>query len=97
MAFPTFPDSWSAPTTCFDPTDVYAVIVSHDIIDRDTSYWEYYYGVPATTPTGDCLPPSYGTSAPYFGHTCPPGYRNAGAFRTTLYSQHASVTVCCPG
>ncbi|KAI8953915.1 hypothetical protein F4801DRAFT_66190 [Xylaria longipes] len=97
MAFPTFPHSWSAPTTCFDPTDVYAVIISRDSQDTDNVLWEYWYGVPTTTPTGDCLPPSYVTSAPYFGQTCPPGYRNAAAFRTTISSQEASATICCPG
>ncbi|KAI1758226.1 hypothetical protein F4782DRAFT_544566 [Xylaria castorea] len=90
MAFPTLPQSWSAPTSCFDPTDIYAVITSRDPEDTDVVGWEYWYGVPTNIVTGDCLPPSYTTSAPYFGQTCPPGYRNALAFTTKIYNQGAS-------
>ncbi|KAJ8132762.1 hypothetical protein O1611_g865 [Lasiodiplodia mahajangana] len=97
MAFPTFPASWSAPTTCFSSTDIWAVIVYRDPQDPDTVAWDYFLGVPATTPTGDCLPPSYATSAPYIGQTCPSGYRVAVASRTTIYNQQAQATLCCPG
>ncbi|KAI0112523.1 hypothetical protein GGR51DRAFT_568644 [Nemania sp. FL0031] len=97
MAFPTFPASWTAPTSCFGSTDIWAVIVSRDTQDTDVVLWSYYLGVPATTSTGDCLPPSYATSAPYIGQTCPPGYRNAVASRTTIYNQQAQATLCCPG
>ncbi|KAI1121396.1 hypothetical protein F5Y10DRAFT_102021 [Nemania abortiva] len=92
MAFPTLPSSWTAPTTCFASTDIWAVIVSHD----PQTEWKYYFGVPATTPTGNCLPPSYATSQPYIGQTCPPGYRNAFASRTTIYNQQAEATLCYP-
>ncbi|TRX87891.1 hypothetical protein FHL15_011207 [Xylaria flabelliformis] len=97
MAFPTLPQSWSAPTSCFDTTDIYAVITTRDPEDTDVVGWEYWYGVPTNIVTGDCLPPSYITSAPYFGQTCPPGYRNARAFTTNIYNQGASATICCPG
>ncbi|KAI0425399.1 hypothetical protein F5Y09DRAFT_346726 [Xylaria sp. FL1042] len=97
MAFPTLPQSWSPPAPCFDPTNVYAVIYYRDPQNSYNVAWQYWYGVPATTATGDCLPPSYVTSAPYFGQTCPPGYRDAAGFRTSIYNQEASATLCCPG
>ncbi|KAI1735329.1 hypothetical protein F4680DRAFT_470086 [Xylaria scruposa] len=95
MAYPNFPSTWSAPTTCFESTNAWAVIVSIDA--QGTSWWQLFLGVPATTPTGDCLPPSYLTSLPYIGQTCPPGYRVAVASRTVLSNQQAQATLCCPG
>ncbi|KAI0183955.1 hypothetical protein EV127DRAFT_506103 [Xylaria flabelliformis] len=95
MAYPNFPSSWSAPTTCFESTNIWAVILSIDAADITT--YRYFFGVPATTPTGDCLPPSYSTSVPYIGQTCPPGYRIAVASRTILSNQQAQATLCCPG
>lgn len=97
MAYLTFPSSWSAPTTCFSATDIWAVIYSRDPDDTDVVAWSDFLGVPATTPTGDCLPPSYATSVPYFGQTCPPGYRVAVASKTVIFNQEARATLCCPG
>ncbi|KAI1132931.1 hypothetical protein F5Y10DRAFT_291020 [Nemania abortiva] len=98
MAFPTLPPSWSAPTTCFESTDIFAVVYSREPRSNGTYYyWKWLFGVPATTPTGDCLPPSYVTSGPYFGQTCPLGYKNVFASRTTIYNQQAEATLCCPG
>ncbi|KAI0550648.1 hypothetical protein F4679DRAFT_542097 [Xylaria curta] len=93
MAYPNFPSSWSAPTTCFRSTNIWAVAYSSGGQD----YYELVLGIPATTSTGDCLPPSYSTSVPYFGNSCPTGYRIAIASRTVLSNQQAQATLCCPG
>ncbi|KAI1265402.1 hypothetical protein F5Y18DRAFT_427003 [Xylariaceae sp. FL1019] len=97
MAFPTFPQSWTPPTSCFETTNIYAVITYRDPEDTDIVGTEFWYGVPTTVPTGNCIPPSYGVSAPYFGQSCPPSYRVAVAKRTMVSNQDASATICCPG
>ncbi|KAI1324956.1 hypothetical protein F5Y16DRAFT_423389 [Xylariaceae sp. FL0255] len=94
MAFPTLPASWSAPSSCYQSTAIWGVVWS---TDANNIYWDWNFGVPATTPTGPCLPPSYATSAPYLGTTCPGGFANAGVSATTLFGQAASATLCCPG
>lgn len=94
MTLPTLPPSWSAPTTCVDPTDIWAVVVSRD---PGTNWFRYFFGVPASTPTGDCLPPYYDVSTPYIGQTCPPGYSSVDASATTYSELEVMSIYCCPG
>ncbi|KAI0439384.1 hypothetical protein F4803DRAFT_531555 [Xylaria telfairii] len=94
MALPTFPPSWYAPTTCFDSTDIWVVVVS---TEQDTQWLDFYFGVPATTPTGDCLPPYYDVLTPYVGNSCPLGYSTAGSTATTYLESEVQSIYCCPG
>ncbi|KAI1324435.1 hypothetical protein F5Y16DRAFT_380892 [Xylariaceae sp. FL0255] len=99
MSYATFPSSWTPPTSCFVSSDIYIVITSIGTTDTGVvqAYDQYWYGVGFTAPSGNCIPPSYTTSSPYYAQSCPPAYREALASPTTISDQVASATLCCPG
>lgn len=99
MSFATFPSSWSPPTTCFLSTDIYIVATEFAGLTSGTSlfYYNFWYGVGSTAPSGECIPPSYSTSSPYYAQSCPPDYQEALASKTTISDQKASAILCCPG
>ncbi|KAK4108203.1 hypothetical protein N656DRAFT_784493 [Canariomyces notabilis] len=93
---PTFPSTWTAPTSCFATTNYYRVFLSRGIFSN-------LYGTPTPVltgiwPTGDCFPPSSTPMVPYVTDGgCPAGYTRACATAGPDYKgKPASTVTCCP-
>ncbi|KAK4093961.1 hypothetical protein Purlil1_1452 [Purpureocillium lilacinum] len=95
-SLPSFPSTWTAPTSCFASTNYYRVLLG-------SGYVSNMYGTPTPVftgnyPTGDCWPPSSTKGVPYLTTgDCPPGFTRACATAgPESRGKLVSTVTCCP-
>lgn len=97
-SYPSLTSSWTPASSCVASTGFWYVVYATNVVYSDM------FGMPSvtnlgqgSTPTGDCVPPSYTLSVPYLTDgDCPTHYFRACSTGTSYAGRSADYIWCCP-